>query len=157
MLNEFSLLPPRRCIEKGMENMDIDVRVYWVKTYMSICGTRNTTRCFSFDRWVGSLVLWNVCSAEVWIIIIRSSWILACGHFQKWPKNQGIVLALESSNYSPIGFMLSSLIKSQASQAQVLRKSNWLIHESAMHYVMQNHWEFGHLIGNSMRNEIWSI
>ena len=26
--------------------------------------------------------------------VFRSSWILACGHFQKWPKNQGIVLAL---------------------------------------------------------------
>ena len=26
--------------------------------------------------------------------VFRSSWILACGHFQKWPKNQGIILAL---------------------------------------------------------------
>ena len=26
--------------------------------------------------------------------VFRSSWILACGHFQKWRKNQGIVLAL---------------------------------------------------------------
>ena len=26
--------------------------------------------------------------------VFRSSWILACGHFQKWAKNQGIVLAL---------------------------------------------------------------
>ena len=51
--------------QEDMENMDIDVRVNWVKTYMSICGTHNTTRCFSFDRWLGSLVLWNVCSAEV--------------------------------------------------------------------------------------------
>ena len=31
--------------------------------------------------------------------VFRSSWILACGHFQKWPKNQGIVLALSP----PIG------------------------------------------------------
>ena len=31
---------------------------------------------------------------RLFLKVFRSSWILACGHFQKWPKNQGIVLAL---------------------------------------------------------------
>ena len=42
--------------------------------------------------------------------VFRSSWILACGHFQKWPKNQGIVLALSP----PINFtwnLLNSILK----------------------------------------------
>ena len=39
--------------------------------------------------------------------VFRSSWILACGHFQKWPKNQGIVLALSP----PIVCTVKSAVK----------------------------------------------
>ena len=54
------------------------------------------------------------------------------------------------------------LVTPQASQAHVSRKSKWLIHGSVTYCVIRccyerNHWEFEHVIRNSMGNEISSI
>ena len=90
-----------------------NICMYLLHTVLYTSLTKMLTRriCLTiksfFSWWLFPLLLWPKWRAQSkddplifqpFLKVFRSSWILACGHFQKWPKNQGIVLALSPPN-----------------------------------------------------------